>query len=141
MYEQATELREAQARRSCERYAARLTAGRGGLRRDGNAEAQAANYAAGNLLLSRLRSATADVLDKYGVPTIVRPYYYSFILALAKRDRILWSEVQRRNEGRILVSLWTSRGLKREVLLAITQDVLLLNLADTESEACTSVKA
>ncbi len=141
MDEQMRELREAQIKRSCDRYAAKLAAGRGGLRRDGNAEAQAANYAAGNILLNRLRSGTAEVLDRFGVPTIVRPFYYSYILALGKRDRRMWSETQLRNEGRILVSLWVSRGLKRDVLLAVAQDVLCLNLADSEPRPCASGEA
>lgn len=138
--EQTIEMREARVRRSCDRYAAKLAAGRGGLRRDGDAEAQAANYAAGNILLQRLRSETAKVLDTFGVPTIVRPYYYGFILALGKRDRQMWSATQLRGEARVLVSLWVSRGLREDVLLAVARDVLDLVLTDPNPASCQTGK-
>jgi hypothetical protein len=141
MDEEKIRLREARFKRSCDRYAQKLAAGRGALRRDGDVDAQSAKYQAGFAEVNRQRSATAEVLDRFGVPTIVRPFYYSYILALGKRDRKMWSETQLGNEGRILVSLWVSRGLRRDVLLAIAQDVLGLDLAGAEPLACASVKA
>lgn len=136
MDENMEKLREAQFQRGCDRYADKLAAGRGGLRRDGNAEAQVRNYVSGNLVLQRLRSDTAKVLDAVGVSSIVRPYYYGFALALGRRSRELWSTEQLLREGRALLSVWEARGLERAALLSIAKEVLSLDLTDTESQAC-----
>jgi hypothetical protein len=122
--------------RICENYALKLAGGRGAPRRDGDIEAQAANYAAGQARLSQLRADTAAILDREGVPTIVRPYYYGFVLRLAKRDSELMSEHTRRVEGRLQLELWASRGLERNLLAHIALQVLCLDLTGPEPDAC-----
>ena len=107
-----------------------------GGRRDGNVNAQAVNYATAQALLSRLRAETAAVLDRERVPILVRPYYYDFVMKLARRDRELWDEAHRRAEARVQVDLWAGRGLKRDVLLAVAREVLNMNLSAPDPGPC-----
>ena len=120
----------------CEKYALKLAAGRGARRIDGDVEAQALNYTAGLARVRQLRSDTAAVLDGFGVPGIVRPFYYDFVLSVAKRDRVLWNEAQLRAEARVLVDLWAGRGLKRDILLAVARQVLGLDLSSPDPDPC-----
>jgi hypothetical protein len=124
------------AEQASERYALKLASGRVAGRRDGNVEAQAANYAAAQAVLSRLRAETAAVLDRAGVPMLVRPYYYDFVMKLARRDRELWVEAHRRAEARVQMDLWVRRGLKRDVLLAVAREVLCMDLSASDPGPC-----
>jgi hypothetical protein len=117
-------------------YALKLALGHVAGRRDGNVNAQAANYATAQALLSRLRAATAAVLDRERVPILVRPFYYDFVLKLAKRDRELWDEVHRRSEARVQIDLWVGRGLARDVLLAVASEVLGMDLSVPDPGPC-----
>ena len=85
------------AERVSENYARKVAMGRVAKRRDGNLEAQAMNYAEAQARLARLRADVGALLDSAGVPTIVRPFYYSFALTVARRDRQLNSEFARRD--------------------------------------------
>jgi hypothetical protein len=136
MDESIQAVREAHFRRSCDRYAARLAAGRVRARRDGDFAAQVSNYVAANARTHQIRSGTAAVLDAAGVSNIVRPYYYSFALALGRRSRELWSARQLAAEARILVELWRSRGLVHSVLSAIAGEVFGILLVDTGPAPC-----
>ena len=122
--------------RVCENYALKLSLGSGASRRDGDVESQAANYTAGQARVSQLRADTAVLLDREGVPTIVRPYYYDFVLRVAKRDSELLSEHARRVEGRLQLELWASRGLSRNLLAHIALQVLGLDLTGPEPDPC-----
>jgi len=126
------------AERTAERYASKLFAGSGGRRRDGNFQAQAERFALGVARTTRLRADTGTELDAFGVPTIMRPFYYSFALRLDKLCREEWSESSLWTEGHILVSTWVARGLSREVLLSIAQDLFNINLAKSEPPTCTT---
>jgi hypothetical protein len=99
-------------------------------------EAQAVNYTVGQTRVRQLRADTAVVLDGFGVPGIVRPFYYDFVLTVAKRDRALWSESHLRVEARVQVDLWVGRGLKREVLLAVARQVLGMDLTAPDPAPC-----
>ena len=122
--------------RVCENYALKLSLGTGASRSDGDIEKQAANYTAGQARISRLRADTAVLLDDEGVPSIVRPYYYDFVLRLAKRDSELVSEHARRVEGRLQLELWAARGLSRNLLAHIALQVLGLDLTGPEPDPC-----
>ena len=141
MDEEKIQLREARFKRSCDRYAQKLAAGRGAVRRDGDVDEQSARYQAGFAEVHRQRSATAEVLDRFGVATIVRPIYYSYALALGKLVRREWSEQQLVCEGRLLANTWGSRGLRPDVIATIAKDVLGLDLAGVEPAACAPDKA
>jgi len=118
-------------------YALKLAAGQVAGRSDGNIEAQAANYATAQVMMSRLRAETAAVLDRHGVQTIVRPFYYSFVLKLARRDRQLLNEAHKRAEARVQLVLWAGRGLKRDVMVAVAREVLDMDLDAPEPAPCT----
>jgi hypothetical protein len=124
------------ADRMIENYAARLRAGQIGCRRDGLTKAQTERYAAGVVRTKLLRAQTGVVLDAAGVPTIVRPFYYSFALKLGKLDRDAWGESAKREEGQILVQTWMCRGLRRDVMLKIARSVFNLDLSGTGPPAC-----
>ncbi len=124
------------AKRAAERYAVKLTLGVGAGRRDGDYKAQAEHFALAVARTTRLRADTAAVMDTIGVHTIVRPFYYSFAMRLDKLTREQWSEHSLWTEAHILVTTWVSRGLSREVLLAIARDLFNLNLAESEPPAC-----
>jgi hypothetical protein len=119
-----------------EKYALKLASGRVAGRSDGDIEMQAANYAAAQAVMCRLRAETARVLDKHGVPMIVRPFYHSFVLKLARRDRELWIEAHRRGEARVQMELWAGRGLKRDVMMAIAREVLNMDLDAPDPAPC-----
>jgi hypothetical protein len=125
------------AERISAEYALKLAMGRVAGRSDGNIEAQAANYASAQVMMSRLRAETAAVLDKHGVPMIVRPFYYSFALKLARRDRQLLNEAHKRAEARVQVQLWAGRGLKRDVMMAVAREVLNMDLDAPDPAPCT----
>jgi hypothetical protein len=127
--------------RMIENYAARLRAGQMGCRRDGLTKAQTERYAAGVARIKRIRAETGAVLDAAGVPTIVRPFYYSFALKLGKIDRNAWGDCAKRDEGLILVSTWVARGLSRAVLLEIARVLFNLDLSHVEPPACAPGKA
>jgi hypothetical protein len=129
------------AERASEKYALKLASGRVGGRRDGDVELQAANYAAAQAVMGRLRAETAKVLDREGVSALVRPYYYNFVLKLARRDRELWVEAHRRAEARVQMLLWEGRGLRRDVLLAVAREVLNLDLSAPVPAPCQEPKS
>lgn len=120
------------AGRESENYALRVIAGRAAGRNDGDLEQQVEHFAKAQAVLARLRADTGAVLDSLGVPYLVRPYYYAFAMKLARRDRELWSEAHRRREARVQVDLWAGRGLERGVLLAISRQVLGMDLSVPE---------
>lgn len=122
-------------------YAMRASLGRGTLRKDGDIEAQAANYAESQARLCRLRADVALLLDGAGVPSIVRPFYYSFAQTVARRDRQLNSEFTRRAEARVQVDLWESRGLVRVLLLRVCREVLGLEISTPCAESGPGVKS
>jgi hypothetical protein len=122
--------------RICDNYAVKLNNGRGAARRDGNIKAQAENYAATQMRMGRLRAETAAVLDRYGVPMIVRPFYYSFVLKLAKLDEQGLSEQTRRLEGRLEVDVWAARGLARNTLVEVALQVLSMDLRRDAPDPC-----
>jgi len=124
------------AERDSGNYALKLAGGRVTGRTDGDIEAQAANYAAAQATMCRLRADTAAVLDRHGVPMIVRPFYYSFVLKLARRNRELWIEAHRRAEARVQMDLWAGRGLKRDVLMAVAREVLDMDLNAPDPAPC-----
>jgi len=130
------ELKQDRAEWACKKYALRLVAGRGACRGDGDVEAQARNYTAALARVHQLRVDTAAILDSVGVPTTLRPYYYAFILKLAKRDRELWNEAHRRAEARVQLELWAGRGLKRDVLLKVAREVLDMDLTAPDPAPC-----
>lgn len=127
--------------RMIENYAARLRAGQIGCRRDGLTKTQTARYAAGVARTKLLRAQAGAVLDAAGVPTIVRPFYYSFALKLGKLDRNAWGESAKRDEGLILVSMWVARGLSRAVLLEVARMLFNLDLSHVEPPACAPAEA
>jgi hypothetical protein len=122
--------------RICDNYAVKLSNGRGACRRDGNIKAQAENYAATQARIGRLRAETAAVLEHYKVPTIARPFYYSFVLKLARLDREGLSEQSRRIEGRLQVDLWAGRGLERNTLVEVALQVLCMDLRRDAPDPC-----
>ncbi len=129
-------LRQDRAESVCKKYALRLVAGRGACRRDGDVEAQAENYTVAMVRLHQLRADTAAVLDGLGVPGTMRPYYYDFVMTVKKRDRVLWNEFHLRAEARVQVDLWTGRGLRRDVLLAVAREVLGMDLLAPDPDPC-----
>ena len=129
-------LKQDRAESVCERYALKLAAGTGACRRDGDVEAQALNYTAAQARLRQLRTDTGAVLDGFGVPGTVRPFYYDFVMTVTKRDRVLWNEAHLRDEARVQVDLWVGRGLKRDVLLAVARQVLGMDLAAPDPDPC-----
>jgi hypothetical protein len=136
MDDRLNEMKRDRAEWACRKYALRLDAGRGACRRDGDKTAQSENYAAAQARLHQLRTDTGVVLDRYGVPGIIRPFYYDFVMKLARRDRELWVEAHRRAEARVQLDLWAGRGLKREVLLAVAREVLGMDLAAPDPAPC-----
>jgi len=122
--------------RVCDNYAVKLNNGRGACRRDGNIKAQAEHYATSQVRIGQLRADTADILNREGVPTIVRPFYYSFVLKLAKLDEEELSEEYRRIEGRLQADLWAGRGLQRHLLVEIALQVLNLDLRRAAPDPC-----
>lgn len=129
-------LKQDRAEWACKKYALRLVMGRVACRRDGDVEAQAENYTAALVRLHQLRADTATVLDSVGVPTTLRPYYYAFIMKLAKRDHMLWLEAHRLAEARVQLELWAGRGLKRDVLLKVAREVLDMDLSTSDPAPC-----
>lgn len=136
MDDRLKKLKQDRAEWACKKYALRLVAGRGACRRDGDVEAQAENYTVALARVHQLRVNTAAILDSVGVPTTLRPYYYAFILKLAKRDHVLWIEAHRRAEARVQMDLWTGRGLKRDVLLKVAREVLDMDLTTPDPAPC-----
>lgn len=129
-------LKQDRAEWACKKYALRLVTGRGACRRDGDVEEQVENYTAALARLHQLRADTAAVLDSVGVPTTLRPYYYAFIMKLAKRDHTLWLEAHRIAEARVQLELWAGRGLKHDVLLAVAHKVLGMDLSTPDPATC-----
>lgn len=122
--------------RSCDNYALKLSNGRGAVRRDGNIRAQAEHYASTQVRMGLLRSMTAVILDSHGVPSIVRPFYYSFVLKLAKFTEQEWSGESLHIEGRLQVDLWAARGLERNILVEVALQVLNMDLTGPEPGSC-----
>jgi len=129
------------AERMIENYAARLRVGQCGYSRVGDLKGQAERYAAAVARNKRIKTATGAVLAGLDEPTIRRPFYHSFALKLGKIDRDAWGEHAKREEGRILVDTWVSRGLTRVALLRIARDVFKLDLTSVEPPACAPAKA
>jgi hypothetical protein len=136
MDESLKKLRQDRAEWACKKYAVRLVAGRGACRRDGDAVAQAENYTVAMVRLRQLRADTAAVLDEFGVPGTMRPFYYDFVLTVKKRDRVLWVEAHLRAEARVQVDLWVGRGLRRDILLAVARQVLGMDLSAPDPDPC-----
>jgi len=126
--------------KSCTNYALKLSKGRGAARRDGDVEAQAAHYATAQQRMGLLRAMTAQVLDSHGVGSIVRPFYYSFILKLARLVEEFSYGESCRIEAMLQLDLWTARGLARDVLIEIAYQVLNMDLGRPACDPCGAVE-
>ena len=129
------------AERMIENYAARVNVGQcGGGERFGDRKAQAEHYAAAMAHNKRIKGETEVVLDALGVPPMLHFGYHTYAQKLGKIVRNAWGEHAKLEEGRILVLVWQTRGLKPEIMLSIARDVFKLDLTVAEPPACAPAK-
>ena len=103
-------------------FAYRLRRGESTLARHGDAQRQAQAYADGMARMRIAEARTREILDARGTACIEYVFYFAFAYRLAKLCRNYSSTVLER-ETASLIDTWTSRGLDRETLEAVSRRV------------------